>query len=276
MSTKFIRKVVIKITNGLNAFIDSSGKLLEVAPKLYEDAIQEPAKETSKTLGLIPKTINAALVPLRQWIAHKEYNMAETEKLLAYKLENLDPKKIVPPEPYVAVPAIQAISYSKDNEQLRNLYANLLSKSMNVDTKDNVHPSFVEIIKQLSPLDAKLLKKLFYAQKDPIPKLKLSLQASENDFNHIDVWRTVLHPNCYTDLSLIESYLISLDNLERLKLIIINDDSYLNPPQLYTEIESSIDKEYFSKLRSDLPYVNLQKGFISLSDFGKKFISIVF
>lgn len=276
MSTKFIRKVVIKITNGLNAFIDSSGKLLEVAPKLYEDAIQEPAKETSKTLGLIPKTINAALVPLRQWIAHKEYNMAETEKLLAYKLENLDPKKIVPPEPYVAVPAIQAISYSKDNEQLRNLYANLLSKSMNVDTKDNVHPSFVEIIKQLSPLDAKLLKNLFYAQKDPIPKLKLSLQASENDFNHIDVWRTVLHPNCYTDLSLIESYLISLDNLERLKLIIINDDSYLNPPQLYTEIESSIDKEYFSKLRSDLPYVNLQKGFISLSDFGKKFISIVF
>ncbi|WP_291650060.1 DUF4393 domain-containing protein [Clostridium sp.] len=267
---------MIKITNGLNTFIDSSGKLLEVAPKLYEDAIQEPAKETSKTLGLIPKTINAALVPLRQWIAHKEYNMAETEKLLAYKLENLDPKKIVPPEPYVAVPAIQAISYSKDNEQLRNLYANLLSKSMNVDTKDNVHPSFVEIIKQLSPLDAKLLKNLFYAQKDPIPKLKLSLQASENDFNHIDVWRTVLHPNCYTDLSLIESYLISLDNLERLKLIIINDDSYLNPPQLYTEIESSIDKEYFSKLRSDLPYVNLQKGFISLSDFGKKFISIVF
>ena len=102
----------------------------------------------------IPRAINAALSPLRQWIAQREYNVAETEKLLAKKLENIEPEKIVSPEPYVAVPALQAISYSMNSDELRELYANLLAKSMCIDTKNSVHPSFVEIIRQMSPLDA--------------------------------------------------------------------------------------------------------------------------
>ena len=51
-----------------------------------------------------------------------------------------NPEKIVEPEPYVAVPAIQAISYAMNSDELRNLYANLLAKSMIKDTKDTVHP----------------------------------------------------------------------------------------------------------------------------------------
>lgn len=69
--------------------------------------------------------------------------MAETEKLLEQKLKNIDEEKIVSPESYVAVPAIQAISYSMNSDELRNLYANLLAKAMVTPTKDAVHPSFV-------------------------------------------------------------------------------------------------------------------------------------
>lgn len=134
---------------GFDQLAKGVGKAIETVPDLYTDALQPTTQESGKTLSLIPRTINAALVPLRQWIAEREYNLAETEKLLAQKLEHVGEDKIVTPEPYVAVPAIQAISYCKNSNELRDLYANLLAKAMNSDTKDLVHPSFVEIIKQI-------------------------------------------------------------------------------------------------------------------------------
>lgn len=125
-----------------------------VIPEAYEDLVKPVAEETGKTLSLIPRTINAALIPLRKWIIEKEYSLAETEKILAKKLENVDKDKIVTPEAYVGVPALQSISYSMDSAVLRDLYANLLAKAMNKDYKEQVHPSFVEIIKQMAPKEA--------------------------------------------------------------------------------------------------------------------------
>ena len=160
------------MNNSFDNFLDSAGKALEVAPKLYDDAISPTAKELGKTIALVPQAINASLSSVRQWIAHKEYNVSQTEILLAEKLKNVDPNKIVSPEPYVAVPALQAISYSMDNYQLRNLYANLLANSMNSDTKSNVHPCFVELIKQLSPLDAQIFNEICNSEVNPLINLK--------------------------------------------------------------------------------------------------------
>ena len=123
---------------GLDKLASGVGKAIKTVPDLYDDALKPATQESGKTLALIPRAINAALVPLRQWIAEREYKLAETEKLLAKKLEHVGEEKIVTPEAYVAVPAIQAISYSMNSEELRNLYANLLAKAMNSDTKDQV------------------------------------------------------------------------------------------------------------------------------------------
>ena len=51
-------------------------------PQVYDDGLKPAVTEGGKTLALIPQAINAALAPLRIWIAKKEYNVAETEKLL--------------------------------------------------------------------------------------------------------------------------------------------------------------------------------------------------
>ena len=133
---------------GLDKLAGAIGDTLKTAPTLYEDALQPTIQEVGKFVARIPRAINAAFSGLDKWILNKEYAIDETKKLLAQKLADVDPEKIVEPEPYVAVPAIQAISYSMNSEELRNLYANLLAKAMNSDTKDFVHPSFVEIIKQ--------------------------------------------------------------------------------------------------------------------------------
>ena len=142
----------------LDKLAGTIGDTLKTAPTLYEDALQPAVQEVGKFVARIPRAINAAFCGIDKWILNKEYTINETKKLLAQKLENVNPEKIIEPEPYVAVPIIQAISYSMNNEELRNLYANLLANAMNLDTKDSVHPSFVEIIRQMSPNDAKIFK----------------------------------------------------------------------------------------------------------------------
>lgn len=130
----------------------------EVAKDAYADVGRPVAKPTGELVGLVPRAIKAALAPVEKWVLQREYNVAETKKLLEEKLQNVTPAFITPPEPYIAVPAMQYISYCMDNEELRDMYANLLANSMNSVVKNGVHPGFVEIIKQLSPDEAKFLK----------------------------------------------------------------------------------------------------------------------
>ena len=58
-----------------------------------------------------------------------------------------------------------------NSEELRNLYANLLAKSMYIDTKELVHPSFVEIIRQMSPIDALIFKTIMGRAVNPMINL---------------------------------------------------------------------------------------------------------
>lgn len=207
---------------GLDKLASGIGKAIETVPDLYDDAFKPATQESGKTLSLVPRAINAALVPLRQWIAEREYKLTETEKLLAKKLEHVGEEKIVTPEPYVAVPAIQAISYSMNSEELRNLYANLLAKAMNSDTKDFVHPSFVEIIKQMSPIDALVLKEIAYSKYLPLVNLSVS-EYDSTDFSAIKKMQGAIQSYSYPNITYIsftnyESVLVSLDNMIRLKL----------------------------------------------------------
>lgn len=219
---------------GLDKLAGGIGKTIETVPDLYDDALKQATQESGKTLALIPRAINAALVPLRQWIAEREYKLAETEKLLAKKLEYVGEEKIVTPEAYVAVPVIQAISYSMDSEELRNLYANLLSKAMNSDTKDMVHPSFVEIIKQLSPIDSLVFKTIMEREANPI----IDLLYEKHEPGHIfpSVGYTLLTNITDINIAQTEIICVSIDNLIRQSLISINGDNSYTDIKVYDNI----------------------------------------
>lgn len=269
---------MIKINNGFDTFLDSTGKLLETVPKFYDDVVQPTAIETGKTLSLLPKTINAALVPLRQWISHKEFNFIQTERLLAIKLEDVSPDKIVPPEPYVAVPAFQAISYSMNNNELRNLYANLLAKSMNTDTKDNVHPAFVEIIKQLSPFDAILLNKLTDTKETSFAISKIRIEKSESNDEGVDWLNHIIDPIFGVTIVNQKQYALSLENLQRLQLITIDYNRFLSDANEYSRIESSEIVTYCrsnsSSLHSLYSFLRCKKGILKITTLGKEFNDI--
>lgn len=255
---------------GVDNFIGAVGDVIKATPTFYEDALQPAVQETGKILALIPQTVEAALLPLRKWNIEREYKFAETKKILEHKLENVDPEKIVTPESYVAVPAIQAISYSMDSEELRNLYANLLAKAMNSDTKDMVHPSFVEIIKQMSPTDALIFSKIITSTIRPLITIKI---------NAANGGVRIFAENCswITNVSL-ERCRTSFDNLSRLGLIEIpygesytekNNYNYIRSNPLFNQAKT----ECMNYLL-DGESIAYDEKYIKINEFPKLFYNV--
>jgi hypothetical protein len=131
-----------------------------VAGKAYDDVAHPTMAATGTVLSLLPRTVRLWLSKWEKYVLMGEANLEQFAVVLKPKADAIPEGKLTEPEPYVAIPAIQQLSYSFNSEVLREMYANLLAASMNIDTKWDVHPSFVEIIKQLTPNEAVFLNYL--------------------------------------------------------------------------------------------------------------------
>lgn len=247
----------------------------EIAKDVYSDVGKPIAKPTGELLGLVPRAIKAALSPLEKWILRQEYNVKETRKLLEKKLENVPPELIEEPEPYIAVPAIQNISYCMDNEDLRDMYANLLANSMNKVVKKGVHPGFVEIIKQMSPDEAKIMK--YFSSTDTVPIIDLR-RANEKGEGVVVIknFSTIgIDSGCEDVIGIGKSF----DNLIRLGLIkradayssLVNKKAY-EPLKEHPFIISII--ESIQKYPEPFNVSKFTESYLYITDFGKAFCNI--
>lgn len=246
------------------------GKAVETVPELYQDAFQPSAQEIGKLAGRLPRVINALFANVDIWVLQRENAVKEVQKLLELKLDHTAQEKIVDPEPYVALPAIQAISYSMGNEELRNLYANLLAKAMIDDTKESVHPSFVEIIKQMSPIDALVFKIIVESDLRPVIDLNRNMPSggTQNIQNHCTWIKEFSIKQCAT----------AIDNLLRLGLIEIPFGNYYTQQEAYNSIKENplfqILEQESVKTFNNGETLDYEKNYIKLSDFSMLFYNI--
>lgn len=252
---------------------DDIHEAANIAGKVYDDGLHPAVQEIGKTLALLPQAVNAALAPLQIWIVNKEYNVEETKKLLEQKLSRVGAEHIVTPDAYVAVPAMQAISYSMDSKELRNLYANLLARSM-VDTeKDKVHPAFVEIIKQLTPDEARLIKLFVSHGTFPLIDIKRFWDKSGHFVSNLRNFTTIADKICEkTSYSDIERY---IDNLSRLRIIEIEEDGHIAAKDAYKALESNslVVNLMKEKLAEDEHREIFRKYFV-VTAFGHEFVDV--
>lgn len=255
-----------------------------IKQQIYKDIAQPSTKQAGKFLERIPRAINAAFSPIDIWIAKREYNVAATKKALESKLSQVDPDQIIPPEPYIAVPAVQSISHCINNQVLFDLYANLLAKAMVSNTKENVHPSFVEIIKQMSPNDALVLKEVA-RKKSFIPAARFSIVMASKGMHLADSpSEEHMSLDILVDIhldSLTETQIrISIDNLKRLGLITFDNIAlYKNSAYEFTkhsELYASMNDEFnkLNALEHTADYIRTYQMCLSLSPIGKSFCNI--
>lgn len=243
--------------------------------EIYKDAISPAAKEAGEIIALPLKAINVALSKAKLWVEERQYNYERTSQLLAQKLKDVPADKITPPENYIAVPALQQISYCYDSEELRNMYANLLATSMQDDKKWEIHPSFVDIIKQLSPDEAKIIKKLSEIGRDAIVSICANNEKGESIVTYKDYSLIGYRAQCDNP----KNTNVYIDNLCRLGLIINGTGiRWLTDEELYNEIYKqdcvSVIINNIKNRNNEYNIPGYEKGYIELTSFGKSFCRI--
>ena len=254
--------------------------------QLLDGTLGPITKPTVDVIALLPRAIKVLLSPLDKYLLQADSSFERTSELIAEEILKEKAINLCSPEPYVVVPAIQDILYCMDRDEIRSLYAKLLAKAINRDTKDMVHPAFVGIIKQLHPEETFVLGYLNKSNGFPMVRIYEYIVTDDSPkspdlINHNYMFTSfgVIKRNhsSISELSMIPQERLStyIENLVRLGMIEVNyaegydHESYtdfLCDPyllQLKSAYESIPDR--------DISVVN---GHCKFTDFGQAFAEV--
>lgn len=218
----------------------------------------------------------------------EKQHAVQFKKEIADEINKIEYDNIQEPRKSIISSALDSSVNFLDEEPVRKMFAKLIASSMDSSKQGNIHPSFAEIVKQLSPNDAVLLTQLYESEYNAC--VRYTTPAKDN--GEIDL-------SNYFVLPLVTDYLQTtngIDNLLRLNLISLSTDQYLTRENAY---EKFFDKTLMLKILKDddklvvkagldslmgrystdsdyhiLNEVNIKKGSISQTAFGKSFINI--
>ena len=131
----------------------------EVVKEVYNDSMSPAFKEVGKFGKDIVKTVRLLTIPI-QYTAHIQDRIEKHFEKLSKEIPKEN--RVIPPEP-ILIPILEKLKYyDSDNiqDELSKMYQELLKKSFDKNTISIVHPSFVDIIGQLSPDEVSLFNQI--------------------------------------------------------------------------------------------------------------------
>lgn len=251
---------------------DVANELLEKTD-IYKDAIQPVAKEVGKSLQTLGGVVNLALEPLRGMVYGYDFIKARLNKRLEEKLKGTKKENIIHPPLNVVGPLIDNYRYVENDEELSDLFVNLLANAMDKEHVKKAHPSFVNIIAALSPDEAKFIK--FMRSEENLPKIDIDAQSVGKPgtvpiYTNFTLFGEKSHL-AYPDL--IPSY---IGNLIRLGLIDIPPLVSYTDKTLYEPLKSHpFVRQFEASLVKHNAIIVLVEGTIRITDFGKMFMDAV-
>lgn len=239
----------------------------ETQKEIYKDIAKPTLIETGKTLSLFPRVVKNALSKVEMWCINREFAVEEFKIELEKKLKAKREEDVVDADPRIFIPSAQALSYSWDQKEIKRLYINLMASDMDKNTKNQVHPSFTEIIKQMDAIDVKLFTTIYENIIFPV----CAINTKSSDGSTQIILEYLLPDRFYLGSS--EILIIkSLNNLERLKLINIQMDRSYTYKDNYLSIKNGIRvKKYKEELGEEF---NMKEGVISKTELGKDFYNV--
>lgn len=255
---------------GLEGKVNAVTALVKAVP-IYEDAIQPLAQEAGKALGLMGRTVNAALIPVRGMVWGIEKIEEFVTCKVAGKLKDVPVEDVITPKLSVAGPVLESLRFNGDNSELCEMYASLLASSMNKNTAGDTHPGFVELIRNMCSDEAKLLAYFYKEGQVGFVDLRRVKPGDGAFVNHAILVSTgAFYAGC-EDLNKTPSYVI---NLQRLGLVEINKSARL-AEERYNEI---LEDENFKKTVESLEVPGggskIIKYIVEITPFGKQFCKI--
>jgi hypothetical protein len=238
--------------------------------------VREAASNLGQTAVTLTKTINNVLVPLAAinfaFDKAKAYFSGKFQQDIAEKAQAIPPEHIIEPKSSIAGPTLQGLAFTHEEENLRDMYLNLLTTSMDGRAASLAHPAFVEIIKQLDSEDARLIKDVLQST-NPIAIAQIH-RKSTKDSGYFIVFQHLLDLKDPTTSTPIENPQLPamIDNWIRLGLVEVAYDAFLVAPDSYAWAEQR--PEYLrlsTPVQPDGTALEIQKGLLQRTELGKRF-----
>lgn len=246
-----------------------SDKTNTLTGKVYDDVFHPSAKTTGEILDFIPRSIKVLLQGWEKWIINGEESIRLTSEAIKQKIEAIPEDRLTEPEAYIVVPAIQQLGYSYSSEELRELYANLIVSSMDTEKKEQVHPAFVDILKKLTPDEAKIIQ--YLKGIDSIEYVDIILKDNQfGGYTTIHDHKTRLCDFVYLSEPLNE--LMYLENLISLGILKDAAGIYKIMDNNYKLIEKRLGLD---QLRAKSHSFESKRSLYEVTAFGKSFIGTV-
>ena len=248
---------------------------------LQELAAESPnMKAAAESYGRRVAIKQAALLRLYQPLARflgvsRDYFHTSFHEDMAKKLAEIPEEYLDTPSPSVAIPAMQGLSYSVEEPDLKEMYLNLLATATDDRMKENAHPSFADIIKQLSPREARLLLDTLRSGLLPVVRL---MRKAEEGVGYVPMVNYLL-PLADTDThepAEEPSLSVWIDNWIRLRLIEVDYGRYLTNEDQYAWVERR--PEFVRLEQGDQrgkDGIDVDRGSLRATDFGARFLAAV-
>lgn len=265
------------------------------APQLVNESLSPLAKGIGNTLQSIWDICFGWIDNTDEKIKYKRLiALNKFKEYIESGISEVPTEDLCNPKISVVGPTLEASKYYFEEEDIRNLFAKLIINSTNRKICDLIHPSFLEIVKQLSPVDANLFHALYC--NSPIPVCKvfrvddpaffsmtesfkwLGISEDEDDsylefpnVNGTDLSRHHIHLDGINFSHLTTER--SFDNLSRLGLVCID---YSNTIPNFPKESFLRNPEIQDALRKSTPEIpiNLIPGVCSLTKFGETFAKV--
>jgi len=239
--------------------------------EIYGDLAKPGVSQVGKALGTVLGLGNTLLLPLTLFSEKSRLIFEKNLEKFREELAAVPEDQVVSIPPEVGVPIVEKLTYVAD-EEISDLYVNLLAKASTIQTSALAHPSFANIINNLSPDEAQIIKFLREKPQVPFLDVNLTVNTASGEFLKILEVRTAVeglvtlqYPgNCGAYFS----------NLSGLGIIDIRRDISVAADAAYKALEEVYGAEIRSIIFSpESQRVNVLRGKIEVTAYGSLFIN---
>lgn len=176
------------------------------------------------------------------------------------------------------MPIIDRLTYIT-NDEIADLFINLLTKASSIDTVNEAHPAFIHIIDRMTVDEARLISHFSTKQFIPYINMISRSKVRPHVFRKL-AWNLT---GIEKELELLSPQNIDtyLDNLSSLKIIesqgsIYNEDEdiYLKLIESYYDLEINYNK-FFEEEPSEYNKIEIEKRVFVITELGSAFIKAV-
>ena len=250
----------------IKEIVEAPGLLKEIYGDIAKPGVSQAGKALSTVVGLG----NTVLWPVALLNEKAKISLENNLDKYREKVKDIPEEKVAEIPPEVGVPIAEKLAYVS-NEELSELYTELLAKASSVDFASQAHPSFVNAINNFSPDEAILLGALKSIKSIPYIEVRLTKKGANE-------WQT-LNPllfsiNSGKNLSFPNNLHAYISNFEGLGVLQVRHDIYIVGENIYEPLEETA-KASFQPMAEKLEDRELafERGRIDITPFGRLLIS---